>query len=153
MFVIEYRSDESLHHQIEFAWFGQVMAAAVGACIGVVHEVDAEAGLAVAAVDHQIAELVEVSGSLPHSRVAYNGGIESFDIVACFDHFVPPELFDSAFHAASVRAVVPETVDPAVDFRAWEYEASAFAEGNNLVHQILIFDFVSHDNAPCLSYF
>src|SRR5207302_978292 len=46
---------------------------------------------------------------------------------------------DVAFQFRSQRAVIPETVDPAVDFRGLENKAAPLAEGDNLFHQLVHF--------------
>ena len=144
--VVEDRADEGLHHQVEFPRFGEVLRAAVRAGGGVLHLIDPVAGLAFLAVGHEVAELVDVAGGLPDARVADDGRIESLDVVAGFDHFVPPEVFDGALHARAVGAVVPESVESAVDFRTGKYESAALAQADDLIHQLLIFDFIfRHD--------
>ena len=127
MLLVEDRADEGFHHQVEFARLGQVLGTAVRTGGRVGHLVDAVAGFALLAVGHQVAELVEVAGSLPDAGMADDGRIKSFDVVAGFDHFMPPEVFDGAFHARAVGAVIPEAVDPAVDFGTREYESATFA--------------------------
>ncbi|MPM55592.1 hypothetical protein SDC9_102389 [bioreactor metagenome] len=143
MLLVENRPDEGFHHQVEFARFGQVFRAAVRAGGRVFHLVDAVAALAFAAVGHQIAELVEVAGSLPHPRVADDGRVESFDIVAGFDHFVPPERFHRALHPRAVGAVIPEAVDAAIDFGTRKNESAPLAQRYDFFHQHIIF-FLGH---------
>ena len=139
VFVVKNRTDISFHHQIEFARFGQVLAAAVGAGRGVFHLVNAVTALAIFAVGHQVAELVKVTGSLPDGGMADDGAVQTFDIVAGFHHFVPPQGFDGAFHTRTVRTVIPEAVEPAVNFRTGEDKAAPFAQRYDFFHQNIFF--------------
>ena len=138
MFLVEHGADEGFHHQIEFTRFGQVLRAAVRAGGRVLHLVDAVAGLALAAVGHEVAELIEMAGGFPDPRMADDRRIESFDVVAGLDHFVPPEVFDGALHPGAVGAVIPESVDTAVDLRARKHESATFAQTDDLIHQLQI---------------
>ena len=147
--LVEHRSDEGLHHQIEFTRFGQILGTAVGAGGRIGHLVHPVAGLALAAVGHEVAELIEMTRGLPDPGVADDGRIESFDVVAGLDHLVPPEVFDGALHPRTVGAVIPETVDAAVDFRARENEPAPLAQADDLIHQLLILDlFFRHESIP-----
>jgi hypothetical protein len=94
-----------------------------------------------------------VTGSLPDGRVGDDGGVKTFDIVAGLDHFTPPESLDSSFHAATVGTVIPETIEPAVNFGTGENESAPFAQTDNLVHQFLTLEIVGHDkNSLIFSY-
>ena len=98
MLIVKDRTYESFHHQIEFFRLGKIFGFAVGAGRGIFHLIHAVTGLAVFAVGHQVAELIEVTGSFPHGRVADDRGIKSLNIVPGLDHFTPPEILDGTFH-------------------------------------------------------
>ena len=141
VFVVKDRAHIGFHHQIEFPGFGQVFAAAVGASGGIFHLVDPVTALAVFTVGHKVAELIQVTGSLPDGGVTDDGAVKAFDIVTGFHHFVPPEVFDGTLHAAAVGAVIPETVEAAVYFRTGEDKTTPFAQRNDLFHQSIFFNF------------
>ena len=65
-----------------------------------------------------------------------NGSIESEDIIAFQYVFSPPQIFQVPFDLSAEGAVIPASVQPAVDFGGLEDESFAFAEGNNLFHAI-----------------
>ena len=146
MFIVENGTDVSFHHEVEFARRSQVGGTAVRTDLRVGHLIDAVTRLAVFAVAHDVAETVDVTGSLPDFRMADDRGVESYDVVAFFHHFAPPELFDCALHRGSVRAVIPETVEAAVNFRALKHKTAALAQRHDLVHQ-LAFRSNSHKNS------
>lgn len=60
--------------------------------------------------------------------------IEAEDVVAFLDVFTPPEFFEVSFHLGSEGAVVPATVQAAVDFGRLKNESFAFAQGDDLLH-------------------
>ena len=147
---VEHGADERLHHEVEFARFGQPLGAAVRAGRGVVHLVDAVAAFAVHAVRHEIGELVEMAGGFPDHWMADDGGVQSDDVVTLLDHVFPPELFDGAAEGGAVGAVVPEAVDAAVYFGALEDDAAPFAQGDDFVH-LIVFNF-AHWMPRCVVY-
>ena len=150
MLFIEYRADERLHHEVEFARFGQSLGAAVRAGRGVVHLIDAVAAFAVHAVRHEVGELVKMAGRLPDHWMADDGGVQSDDVVALFDHIFPPKLLDGAAERRAIGAVIPEAIDAAVHFGALEDNAAPFAEGDDFVH-LFVFNF-AHGMPRCVVY-
>lgn len=67
-----------------------------------------------------------------------NGSIESEDIIAFQYVFSPPQIFEVPFDLSAEGAVIPASVQPAVDFGGLEDESFAFAQGNNLFHAISV---------------
>src|SRR5262249_55571209 len=51
------------------------------------------------------------------------------------DHRIPPEIAEVVLELDAERPVVPEPVDAAIDLGALENEATALAEGDQLLHQ------------------
>ena len=145
MFFVEDGADVCFHHQVEFARRRQISGTAVGAAGRVGHLIDTEPCLAVFAVGHDVAEAVDMSGCFPDFRVADDGGVKPDDILTCLDHFIPPELFDGFFHGNAIRAVIPESIVSAVDFRALKHKTAPFAQCDDLVHQIAFRIDDSHD--------
>ncbi len=102
--------------------------------------------LRLAAIDHEIAEEIEMAGAFPDLRVHDDGAIEpdhlvgrgsagqDANIVMGGDHVAPPGFLDVAFEFDAEGAVIPETVEAAVDFARLKNEPSAFAEGDELIH-------------------
>ena len=74
-----------------------------------------------------------------------NGSIESQDIIAFPYVFSPPQIFEVPFDLSAEWAVIPASIQPAVNFGRLEDESFAFAQGNNLFHAVRIgLVFISH---------
>src|SRR5207302_795354 len=73
--------------------------------------------LASETIHHRIAERAGVAAGLPDFRVHDDAGFEADDVFALLGHAAPPKLFHVAFELRPERAVIPETVDAAVNFR------------------------------------
>src|SRR4051812_297268 len=56
------------------------------------------------------------------------------NIVVAADHVAPPCFFDVAFQLNAERAVVPKSIQAAVDFARLKNEASPFAQRDEFVH-------------------
>ena len=56
------------------------------------------------------------------------------DVFAQAGHALPPEVFDVALQRGAEGAVVPETVEPAIDLAGLEDEAAALAKAHDLFH-------------------
>ena len=90
--------------------------------------IGAVAAFGLAAIDHRILEVTDVAGGFPYFRVHDDRAVEADHVFAGLDNGFPPALFDVALQLDAERAVVPEAVDAAVDFRGLENKAAAFAE-------------------------
>ena len=89
---------------------------------------------------------VVVSAALPDLRMHDDGAVESCHFVGAgrtagndefimgHDPIVPPCVFDIALAQYAEWTVVPESVESAVDFGRLKQKASAFAQGNELLH-------------------
>ena len=66
-------------------------------------------------------------------RVHDDGGVEADHVVALEDHGTPPGVLDVALELGAERAVVPGAGQASVYLAVLEDEASAFAEGYELV--------------------
>src|SRR5687768_2725798 len=73
-------------------------------------------------------------------------GIDADDIFAFLRHSAPPGLLEVAFEFDAERAVIPKTIDAAVDFRGLENEPASLAERDDLFHALVRFQF-SHTKA------
>ena len=81
-----------------------------------------------AAVDHEVVEEVVMPRAFPDLRMHDDRAVESdhaeligragkkFLLVVARDHVVPPRVFDVSFEEDAQRTVVPEAVQPAVNF-------------------------------------
>src|SRR5437762_11722925 len=69
------------------------------------------------AIDHRIAERAGVAAGLPDLRVHDDSGFETNDVPAVLGHAAPPKVLHVALQLSTERAVVPESVDAAVNFR------------------------------------
>ena len=80
-----------------------------------------------------------MAAGFPDLRRHDDGRFEAGDVVALAGHGVPPEFLDVALEFRAERAVIPKTVDAAVDFRGLEDESLAFAQGHDFFHQFIAF--------------
>ncbi len=128
----------------------------VGACVAPGGEVQgkhnqligAVAMARLAVIDHRVAETADVAAGLPHPRIHQQRAIEAHHpvpgrrtrrhrcLVVPLEHVGPPRLFDVALELDAEGAVVPTTVEPAIDFARRKNEAPAFAQRNDFIHRI-----------------
>ena len=98
------------------------------------------------AIDHWIAKSADMAGGDPDLRVLNDGRIDADDLHRAAvradggrdDHILPPAVAQVVFQLDSQRAVIPESVDSAIDFRGCEDKTATFAEGNNVFHHQII---------------
>ena len=150
VFVAGNRADEGVEHQVERPWlrlflgaFGHRFAGPLRAA-HVLDLIGAETALARFAIDHRIAECVHMARRLPDRRVHDDAGIEADDVLALAGHRLPPGFAEVALQFGAQRAVIPKTVDPAVDLRRLENEAPVFAETRDFLHQGRFFGRLGH---------
>ena len=101
--------------------------------------VGAETFLGEQTIRHRIGESGGMAAGLPDFRVHDDGGFQADDVVAPAGHGLPPGILDVAFEFGAQRAVIPEAVDPAVNFGGLKNEPAAFAQRDNPFHQIIGF--------------
>ncbi len=137
-----------LEHQVELARRGEIATALGAHQFGVwisafgfdrlAQMVLAPAPLALAeALDQRVGEALEVARGLPDFGVLEDRRVDRDDVVALLQHRAPPLGFDVALEQDAVVAVVVGRAEAAVDLRGREYEAPAFAEGDDLLHRHL----------------
>ncbi len=102
------------------------------------------AGLSV--VHHGVAEAADVAARLPYLRVHQQRAVQphhaegrwgaryALRLVVMSDHVVPPCLLEVAFEFHAERAIIPRSVQAAVDLARREYEAPPFAQRDNFLH-------------------
>jgi hypothetical protein len=88
------------------------------------------------AITHWIRESTNVSRGSQDGLMSENGSIKSEDVIAFHYVFSPPQIFEVPFDLSAKRAVVPASVQAAVDFGGLKDESFAFAQGNNFFHAI-----------------
>jgi len=91
--------------------------------------------LATEAIHHRIAEGAGVAAGLPDFRVHDDGGFEADHVFALLRHVAPPKFFHVALEFGAERAVVPESVDAAVNLRRLKNEPAPFAQRHDFFHQ------------------
>jgi len=113
-----------------------------GVSIGLVleHEdlVGAVAALGFAAVEHWVLEVADMAGSFPYARMHDDRAVEPDNVLAQLGHGFPPAGLDVALHLNAERAVVPEAVDAAVDFRSLENKTTPLAQAGKGVHRYVV---------------
>ncbi len=90
--------------------------------------------LARTVIDHRIGKRADVSGSLPHARMHQNRGVQPLDVVA-ERHFAPPRFLHIAQQFHAQRAVIPATVESAVNIGRLKDEPAAFREGDDRIER------------------
>ena len=116
---------------------------------GALDMVVAVAAFALAAIDHHVAEQVVMAGRLPHARVHDDRRLDAghlerprrafrlHALVVRGDHVAPPRLLDAALERDTERAVVPQPVESAVNFRRLENKSAPPAERHDFFHPIV----------------
>ena len=104
--------------------------------------------LAVATGLHHVGKQVVVPRHFPNLRVHDDRRFDAAhlelargtrlagEFIVVGDHVVPPRVADVSLQLDAERAVIPKTVQPAVNFRRLKQESAAFAERNNLIHRL-----------------
>jgi len=88
----------------------------------------AETPFARLAINHRVAERVHVAAGLPDLRMHDDGGFETGDVVTLAGHGVPPEFLDIALEFGAERAVVPKSIDTAVNLGGLKNETAPLAQ-------------------------
>ena len=128
------RAGVGLEHQVELAGLGErAVLAAARAGVRIVELVEAEAVLAVGAVDERVGEVRQVAAGLPHLRRPEDGGVDQHDVVALLDHRPDPRVLDVAQHQRAERPVVVGAAEPAVDLRRRVHEPAPLAQVDDLI--------------------
>ena len=101
--------------------------------------ISAKAVLASFAIDHWIGEGGFVSAGLPDGSTHKDRAVHADDIVAELGHGPPPVGFEVSFKLGAEGAVIPGSVEAAVNLGGLENEASALAKGHNFFHTVIGF--------------
>ena len=154
---------EGLEHQVELPDVGEVVLAAGGAGDVVLLDevlhlllgegvdgllqsdvllgtevldelVGPEALLALLAVHERIGEAAQMAGGHPGLGVHEDGGVQTHVIGVLLNELLPPGLLHVVLQLHAQRTVVPGVGEAAVDLAAGEDEATALAQGHDLLH-------------------
>src|ERR1700759_973668 len=118
-------------HEVERAWFGQILAATIWALFDPVflwQLIGAQSRFTGATIHHRVAECVFVPAGFERGAVSQDRAVEADDIIAFAHHDAPPIVFQIALQLDSERAVIPDTVKAAIDLARLENETAPFAE-------------------------
>ena len=131
-------ADLGLQHQVEVPGFGQVVLRAALSrrtlpCV--VKLIGAKAFLARPAIHHRVAEVIDVARRFPGSRMRDDRRVDTDDVRALSNHALPPQRFQVVLEFDTKRAVVPKTVNPAVNLTRRKDKPSGCAKRNQLVHR------------------
>ena len=88
------------------------------------------------AVDHWVGKAADMPRGFPNSWVHDDRAVEPDHVVAHPDVVTPPGVFDVALELDAQRAVVPESVDSAVNFARGKDKPPALAQRDQLVHVV-----------------
>jgi hypothetical protein len=88
-------------------------------------------------IDHRVGESGGMAAGLPDLRVHDDGRFQSHDIIAALGHDSPPIVFYIALQVGAERAVIPKTVDAAVNFRRLKDKPPSLAQRDNPFHQVI----------------
>jgi len=106
----------------------------------------AVAAFGLAAIDHEVVEQVVVARALPDLRMHDDGAVQAdhfvgfggsgrgLELVVGGDHVAPPGLAYVPLELDAHRAVVPESLDAAVDLAGLKEEPAPLAQRDELVH-------------------
>src|SRR5471032_2190820 len=75
----------------------------------------------------------------PDSRRHDDGRFEAGDVVALAGHGVPPEFLDVALEFRAERAVIPKTVDAAVNLGGLKHKPAPLAQRHDFFHERIFF--------------
>lgn len=106
--------------------------------------VSAESPFSFLVIDHWIVETANVAGGLPDFGVHDDGAIDrnNTDGVAIgttgwsLDDILPPGVLEIAFKLRTKRAIVPETIDTAVNLGGLPNKPTPPTEGDDVVHRL-----------------
>src|SRR5205814_6927264 len=90
--------------------------------------------LARSTIDHRIAESVLVTARFPNRAVHQDRAVHADDVVAFVGHDAPPIIFQITLQLDAERSVIPETIQPAVDFARLKNETAPLAQADDLFH-------------------
>ena len=80
-----------------------------------------------------------MSAGLPDGSTHKDRAVHADDIVAELGHGPPPVGFEVSFQLGAEGAVIPGSVEAAVNLGGLENEASALAKGHNFFHTVIGF--------------
>src|SRR5450432_3266053 len=80
-----------------------------------------------------------MAAGFPDLRRHDDSRFEAGDVVALAGHGVPPEFLNVALEFRAERAVVPETVETAVNLGRLEHEPAPLAQRHDLFHLQILF--------------
>ena len=142
---IFYGADVGFEHKVELARLGELTSAGSDQFAGLLGAggggklIGAKAALAGFAIDHWISEGGFVPAGLPDGSTHEDRTVHADDIVAELGHGPPPVGFEVAFEFGAEGAVIPGSVESAVNLGGLKNEAPTFAEGDNLFHAVIGF--------------
>ena len=84
--------------------------------------------MAVSAFNQRIREVLEMPRSLPNRGIRKDCRIKAHDICALVDVIFPPRALDVVPQFRTERTVIPDPIEPTIDFTALENEPAALAK-------------------------
>src|SRR5277367_4336007 len=91
-----------------------------------------------------------MAAGFPDLRRHDDGRFEAGDVVALAGHGVPPEFLDVALEFRAERAVIPKTVDAAVNLGGLKHKAAPLAQRHDFFHERIFF-WLGHRVVQCSS--
>ena len=98
----------------------------------------AEARLAGLAIHQRVVEVADVAARHPNLTVHQNRAVDADVVLVLLHELLPPRALDVVLELNAQRAVIPRVGQTAVDFGAGEHEAAALAQGDELIHRVVL---------------
>ena len=98
----------------------------------------AKARLAGLAIHQRVVEVADVAARHPNLTVHQNRAVDADVVLVLLHELLPPRALDVVLELNAQRAVIPRVGQTAVDFGAGEHEAAALAQGDELIHRVVL---------------
>src|SRR5437764_12964960 len=92
--------------------------------------------VAVAVVNHRVAEIIYVATGLPGGGMHEDGSVNAHDVFIHARHGLPPMIFYIFFEFASPLSIIVHGSQPIINFTRRKYESILFAMTDNCLKPV-----------------